>query len=387
MTRGALGRRTLLMPHAADLAGWIELDVETAVETLGDLWRQLTDAPEAPPTGDPMWHRVYWRAFGADGPAPRVHALRVGDEVSAIIPVRRTGRLLRQWSSGVNAHTPYWTFALGGQVAVAAVEHLMASAQVLDFGPLYACGVLTDALARAARGRGLRVSQDAHGADAVIDLPASWAELRRSFRTKLVGNTFRALRQLRRLGRLDFEVVTGGAALPQVLTECFALETLGWKGWRGGTPIRSRPDTLQFYSELAGVSAAAGRLALYTLRLNSTLIAFEYCLRHNGRIDLLKLSYHPDFGRYSPNNALRFLLLQRELESGGVRSYHMGLVSEWKARWATRLEPLCRLRIYDPGARGTLAYLVKSWIPGRARQKVVVLRSARRWLSGRVRTA
>ena len=65
----------------------------------------------------------------------------------------------------------------------------------------------------------------------------------------------------------------------------------------------------------------------------------------------------------------------------------MGLVSEWKARWATRLEPLCRLRIYDPGARGTLAYLVKSWIPGRARQKVVVLRSARRWLSGRVRTA
>src|SRR5439155_1287392 len=84
----------------------------------------------------------------------------------------------------------------------------------------------------------------------------------------------------------------------------------------------------------------AGRLALYTLRLNSTLIAFEYCLRHNGRIDLLKLSYHPDFGRYSPNNALRFLLLQRELESGGVRSYHMGLVSEWKARWAPRLEPL-----------------------------------------------
>ena len=387
MTRGALGRRTLLMPHAADLAGWIELDVETAVETLGDQWRQLTDAPEAPPTGDPMWHRVYWRAFGADGPAPRVHALRVGDEVSAIIPVRRTGRLLRQWSSGVNAHTPYWTFALSGQVAVAAVEHLMASAQVLDFGPLYVCGVLTDALTRAARARGLRVSQDAHAPDAVIDLPASWAELQRSLGTKLVANTSRRLRLLAQLGRLDFEVVTSGRDLQQVLAECFTLETFGWKGRRGGVPIRSRPDTLQFYAELAEASAAAGRLALYTLRLNSTLIAFEYCLRHNGRIDLLKESYHPDFGRYSPGNALRFLLLEREVGSAGARSYHMGLVSEWKARWATRLEPLCRLRIYDPGVRGTLAYLVKSWIPGRARQKALVLRSARRWLSGRLRTA
>jgi len=36
LTRGALGRRTLLMPHAGDLDGWIELDVETAATTLGD---------------------------------------------------------------------------------------------------------------------------------------------------------------------------------------------------------------------------------------------------------------------------------------------------------------------------------------------------------------
>ena len=151
-------------------------------------------------------------------------------------------------------------------------------------------------------------------------------------------------------------------------------------------PISSRPDTLQFYTELAETSAAAGRLALYTLRLDSTLIAFEYCLRHNGRIDLLKLSYHPDFGHYSPGNVLRFLLLDQEIKSGDTRSYHMGLVSPWKARWATRLEPLCRLRIYDPGIRGTAAYLVDTWT-GRARHRAGLLRSAWRRLLGRWRAA
>src|SRR5207248_10109817 len=85
-------------------------------------------------------------------------------------------------------------------------------------------------------------------------------------------------------------------------------------------------------------------------------------LRHNGRLDLLKQSYHPAFGRHSPGNVLRVLLLQHEIAAGEISSYHIGQVSEWKQRWATRLEPRCHIRIYDPGVRGTLAYLMKSWL-------------------------
>ena len=330
-----------------------------------------------------MWQRVYWRAFQLPGRGPRVHALRVDDELIAIIPLRRTGRFIRRWLSGANAHTPYWTPALGPspQAAGRALEHLMASVHMLDLGPVYVRRAETEAIVQAARERGLRVSLDAHGPDAVMDLPASSGELRRSLGAKLVANISRRRRHLAQLGRLEFEVITGGAALQQVLAECFTLETLGWKGQRGA-PISSRPDTLQFYSDLAAAAAAAGQLALHTLRLNSTLIAFEYCLRHNGRLDLLKESYHPDFARYSPGNILRFHILQSEIELGAVRTYHLGMVSEWKARWARRSEPLCRLRIYDTGFRGTLSYLIKSWIPGRARQQPV-LRYAWRRLLGR----
>jgi len=364
--------------------GWVDLDVDTAIAILGDAWTRLNETAAAPPTMDPLWHQVYWRAFGASGADVRVHALCAEDGVAAVFPVRETGRIVRRLASGVNGHTPYRTFSLARSphVAARALDHLMASIDMLDLGPADARAPEVDALVSAAHRRGLHVSRDARGADAVIDLPASWAELRRSLGAKLVGNTTRRLRHLRERGRVDFDVVGSGPDLPRVLEECFALETLGWKG-RRGSPIRSRPDTLQFYSELAAAAAAAGRLALYTLRLNSTLIAFEYCLRHNDRIDLLKESYNPEFSRYSPGSVLRLLLLQREIESGRARRYHIGQVSEWKQRWATRQEPCCHLRIYQPGLRGTLAYLVKSWIPGRARRQPVV-RATARWVLGRL---
>jgi len=368
---------------------WIELDVETAATTLDEAWRSLVAGPGAPPMDDPLWQRVYWRAFGATQP-PRVHALRIGEGVAGVIPLQPGGYVVRRWTSGFNAHVPYGTVALdaSGRVARSALDHLMRSAQMLELGPLYVHDAATVALTQAARQRGYRVSLDASGADAILDLPSSWAELKKSLGANLVASTPRKIRQLQRLGRLEFAIVTGGAALEHVLDESFMLETLGWKGERGGpgAPIRASQETLQFYSDLATAAARAGRLALYTLRLDSRLIAFEYCLRGNGRIDLLKLSFHPDFGRYSPGNALRFLLLEHEIGAGQATTYHMGLVSEWKARWASRVEPLGRLRIYDRGIRGTAAYLLKSWIPGRSRQQPVV-RRAGRWILSRLHGA
>src|SRR3989442_1350845 len=108
----------------------------------------------------------------------------------------------------VTAHTPCWTLALARSphVAAAALEHLMASAQMLELGPLYTRGLETETLARAARERGFRVSQDARGADAVIDLPASPAEFPLS--RNLMSTTLRKKRRLTRLGQLRFDMIT-----------------------------------------------------------------------------------------------------------------------------------------------------------------------------------
>ena len=99
-------------------------------------------------------------------------------------------------------------------------------------------------------------------------------------------------RQLTRLGRLEFEVITGGAGLRDVLAECFALETLGWKGQRGA-PISSRPDTLQFYTEVAHWAAARGILRLFFCRLDGRMLTFELCLEDNNRLYDIKGGMDP----------------------------------------------------------------------------------------------
>jgi CelD/BcsL family acetyltransferase involved in cellulose biosynthesis len=123
-----------------------------------------------------------------------------------------------------------------------------------------------------------------------------------------------------------------------------------------GAPILSDPRSHAFYTRLARASAAAGRFALYLLKLQDRLIAFEYCLRAQRKIDLLKPSYDPELAKFSPGNVLRWLILQHEIALGEIDSYHLGRSSDWKKHWVTRTEPLTRLRIYGPGFRSRLAY-------------------------------
>jgi CelD/BcsL family acetyltransferase involved in cellulose biosynthesis len=239
--------------------------------------------------------------------------------------------------------------------AAAILDRLLESSDVIDVGPVQPRTALCVALMEAARSRRFPVVEDAAGSEAVIDLRGPWTAFRRSLSQNLEKATARHQRQLQRLGELVFEEVSGGDQLASVLEECFRLEASGWKA-NHGLPILSGQDTLRFYTELAQRGAAAGVLAVYVLKLEGRLIAFEYCLRAGRRIDMLKISYAPDLARYSPGNVLRYLILKSEIERGRVVTYHMGQASEWKLRWANRVDPLVRLRIYGRGVRARPAY-------------------------------
>src|SRR5690606_27649708 len=82
-----------------------------------------------------------------------------------------------------------------------------------------------------------------------------------------------------------------------------------------------------------------------------------------GRIDMLKISYDPDLASYGPGNALRWLLFKHEIGLGEIRTYHLGNPrvihsgTNWKLRWATDVEPLCTLHVYDRSLVGRLLYL------------------------------
>ncbi len=329
------------------------------IDRLAEQWNRLAHSSKLSPTADAIWMRCFWRAFGEMDEDLSLHCLYDGDELTAVLPFQRQGTVLRTWKGVMNkGHTPYWMCALadgrpdaGGEI----IDHLLRSAEVIDLMRVRSDGPLRTALLDATATRPVSVWWDDVGADAFIKLFSPWEEFVKTFPKKVIGNIRRRRRILEKAGKLTFEINHGGDRLSELVDECMELETRGWKS-QSGTTILSNPVTKQFYHELAKEMSAAGRLAIYVLRLDGRMIAFEYCIRAQGKIDALKESYDPEWSRCSPSQVLRLNILQHEIEQGGIAGYHLGRPSQWKLRWASDVERLGRLRIYRRSLRSAAAY-------------------------------
>jgi CelD/BcsL family acetyltransferase involved in cellulose biosynthesis len=348
------------MPHAETGRGWrwhVARGLEEA-EQLAGPWNALAERERLTPTGDATWMSCFWSAFGEHDRDLHVHALYEGDALRAAVPLRRHGGLGSRWLPVANAHTPRWLFAFDGSRPEAAGEilrHLLDSAAGVDLGPIPPAHPAIPALRDAARAQGRLVSEEARGGDAVVELRGTWEEFRQTFRRNLRINTEKHTRALESRGALAYEVAAP-SHLSRELEECFELETRGWKGERGA-PVIADARTAVFYRDLAMRSAEASRFALYLLKLDGRIIAFEFGIRAHGQLDQLKCSFDPEWHSMSPGNILRFFMLRDEIAKGEVRSYHMGRPSDWKLRWASRVDPLVRLRVYRRGLWGGAQYL------------------------------
>ncbi|MBX3156274.1 MAG: GNAT family N-acetyltransferase [Deltaproteobacteria bacterium] len=319
------------------------------------------------PLADATWIASFADAFGH---RPTIHTLFEGERTVAALPMVRAGGVLsRAWVSLDNEHHPYWP--IPGTLTTKSAERLLS--RLLDTAdyvflrrlPMHDAN-WTALLEAACCLRAPVVGHQSDAGDARIALEGTWAELRDRLPKNFQRDLPRKQRQLEKLGRLELtEIRAPGAELDYALAACFDLETLGWKG-SDGSPIVRDPRTLRFYGRIARNLAATGRFALYTLSLGDKIIAFEYCLRGGGHLEMLKLSFDPVYEKYSPGQVLRMMLLERELGRGDLRYYHLGRPSPWKMRWASEVAPLCTLRIYAGTPRAHAAYLlgpvVRTWI-------------------------
>jgi CelD/BcsL family acetyltransferase involved in cellulose biosynthesis len=155
-----------------------------------------------------------------------------------------------------------------------------------------------------------------------IDLSAPDA-LKTNLSKNIRRDSGRKKRRLENLGDLRFETITSGPALGPTLDACFELEAKSWKS-EAGSAVLIDTNAYEFYTKLATAAAAHSRFSLPLLYLNNRLIAFEFNLRAQGRIDMLKPSFEPDLAQYSPGNVLRMMVLESEAGKGEICSYHLG---------------------------------------------------------------
>lgn len=308
---------------------------------------------------DLRWGLCYWTAFRQTLGRPQLHVCRDGGKVLGAFIWAKRRALLSRATNAANDHVPAWSMAapaLDAALAGSLVQHVFEHVAVVDFGPLYEEGDFYQHLTRAAASGGAWCTSAPRQPEAVAYFDAPWSENRKLLPSKALSNTARSRRQLEQLGTLEFSVVSGDEQLQPLLSECFALEAQGWKG-RTGSPIAAAADTVAFYTSLAHEYARTGALALYTLRLNGRLIAFEYCLRSGGRLDLLKISHAEDLERLSPGNVLRLMTYEHEVETRGQLRLHLGRVSEWKLRWGTGVQGRRTVTLYRPGFSGRSAFI------------------------------
>lgn len=172
----------------------------------------------------------------------------------------------------------------------------------------------------------------------LVDILHDWDAYTRSWSGNHRSSIKRACGKLEAAGQMQVVRLRDATddELHSTLETCFAIENKGWKG-QGGTSILSTPWLREYYHEEARMLRDLGALDLWLLKLNERIIAFEYCQYSKGTCFSHKISFDPDFEKYSPGKVLRCIQLEQYHQDPAAEVMDtLGVLCEAKAKWVTR---------------------------------------------------
>jgi CelD/BcsL family acetyltransferase involved in cellulose biosynthesis len=346
----------------------------SSIASLAEEWDALADRAYAPPFLRPGWIQAWWRAFG-NGQLEILVARR-NQRLVGVAPLYRRYGTLRSMS---NWHTPGFGFLSEDSDAEDALTK-MTLARLHRRVTLSFLDANRSTFAKcqsAGEAAGCRVLARTLERSPYLEIEGDWecyhANLIRSFRRDLD----RRLRRLNEEGRVSFEVLDGADRLDELLAEGFRVEAASWKGVRG-TAVTARPETRQFYWDVAQWAASEGWLRLAFLRLDGCAIAFHYCLEERGVQYSLKGGYDPRFSKFSPGNLIIQFSLARAFSTGLHRYEFLGGDESYKLAWTNSCHSLALLHLFAPSAVGLFDWVALAY--GRPLAKAARLTPIVLWL-------
>ena len=165
----------------------------------------------------------------------------------------------------------------------------------------------------------------------------------------------RRRRKLDGAGTAEFVVADGTENLDELLVEAFRIESSGWKADLG-TAIISRPDTLQFYTDVAHWAAERGILRLFHLRLDGRMVACEMCFEDNDRVYIIKGGIDPDFKKYAVGVLTQFEITKYCFEHGLKSLELLGDEAPHKRQWTSKTRDRMLVQLFRPDPVGAAAY-------------------------------
>lgn len=341
------GRSTHPRRERTAEAGW-----RRDIDALAPEWDVLADQLRAPPFLRPGWIGAWWKAFGRG--ELEICTVRRGARLAGLLTLQRRRGTLQSTS---NWHTP-WFGSLSEDAAVACE---LAESVVFHAGRRAALAFVDnespdlDAFRGSAARAGYRVLVRTLERSPYLDIDRDWTQfiagLHRGFRSDLG----RQLRRLREQGSVSLDIEDGNERLTEFLAEGFQIEASGWKG---KTAIAARPETHQFYTEVARWAAERGSLRLFFLRLDNRPLAFDFALQDQGSLYFLKGGYEPAFRRFSPGQLLIQMMLEHAFVTGLTRFEFLGDAEPYKLAWTSSCRHLRLLQLFAPGVLGLLDWAV-----------------------------
>jgi CelD/BcsL family acetyltransferase involved in cellulose biosynthesis len=322
------------------------------LDSLAGEWDQLVGRIGAEPWHRPGWYRAFWRAFG-EGELVVATVQREG-RLAGVAPVthHRGG-----WRAVANWHTP--TFSLLAEdegVREELVERM------LDLNPGWLSLPFLDpaevpAIERAAAAHRYRTLERTIMRSPYIptlgeldDLWKSGIDIK-----KRPSELARRRRNYEKAGHVEFVVSDGSEGLEELLYEALPVEASGWKAAQG-TAIVSRPDTLQFYTDIAHWAAGLGILRLFFSRLDGRMISFEMCLEDNDRLANLKGGIDPEFKSYSVGVLTKYEMIKYCYEHGLESFESLGAEAPHKREWGDVARDRSIVQAFRSDAVGGAAY-------------------------------
>jgi CelD/BcsL family acetyltransferase involved in cellulose biosynthesis len=166
----------------------------------------------------------------------------------------------------------------------------------------------------------------------------------------------RRRRRLQEKGKVTVECIR--EAIFEKLEEAFALERQGWKGERG-TAMSQMESTQGFYRDIARWAEKEHALAIYFLRVDNRLVAFDFGIQYRQRFYSLKVGYDESFSTCSPGMLLTEDTLQDVVKQGVVEFDFLGDDSPGKRDWTQELRPHHWLYIFRNSTKGRMLHRAK----------------------------
>lgn len=133
---------------------------------------------------------------------------------------------------------------------------------------------------------------------------------------------------------ITIETANGESDAEELFQRIFSIQQQTGK-WSGGTDIFHSEDCRRFYRQLLGDLQQSGRLRLQFARKDGRDIAHIFGGVFGDTYRGLQMSYLEEFAALGLGNLLQWDNLTR-MEKEGIRTYDLGMPSEYKYRWADR---------------------------------------------------